>query len=1265
MFTKKNILRLFIFVTCFITITALLNTKTMADTSNNFFEKNPEVKSITVMDINGNVETIQANTSRATTVSVVKDSRSIIQTDFHRNTNHPNYHPTWLFYGFHYGKLYVNGEVVFCIDMETPIPDGTGYSNAGDYEALPIATRLRINRIALFGYGYDNDTSDQMWWATQKLIWETMGWTADNTVWYGTSTSANVTTQINTIETRITNMFKLPSWNGKVIKAKTGDIVDLTDQYNSNFTFTVGNGLQITTNSGNTLKVKIVNPNGNLQIQAKKKASRIEGSPIVYSMPANQSVLLARQLDPATATVQLDLLEGDIKLTKKGTDGKNYSNVQFELSQNRSTILGTYTTGSNGSVTISNLEEGTYYVREKSVPNPLVIDRAWKTVTVTSGTTTSFTATNELAQGQIKVTKKSNTGSLIQNTKYNILNSSNQIVDSITTNASGVATSKLLPLGNYKVVETSVPAPYILDTTPITANLVYKDQTTSVVSASVTQTNNTAEGKITITKKSTNGTLVSGTVFEVFNSNNQLVDTLTTSNNGSITSKRLPIETYKIIEKSVPAPLVLDKTARTVTLSYKDQVTSVVTQSITVENKYQRSDLTLTKVENDWDNLFKDNNDKPLENAVISLYAQSDIYEGNTKVYSKDQKVGSATTNNIGKVTFNNLPVGDYYAMEDKAPTGYVLYEGKWNISIKYDSSNPTIETTNTAHTVTNQIVHGKSILHKTGKNGTVLLENANFGLFTENDELIGTFITNELGTIESPELRFGRYYWQELQAPVGYWLDTTKHYFEIQESDHEKEVHVVVANTFIEAKIKITKVDVETRETLEGVGFKILDENGDFVSSSYIDNSEVVTKNEWFTNQDGVIIIESNLAYGKYTLIESKALEGYNYIDPIDFIIDEHQNYINLDVIGNYLDLGEIENTKIYGNLTITKLDKETGLPINNVEFTIYSSDGLEIGKYTTNELGVIELKDIVYGEYLVVETYVPEPYFINPDNNSQTIFIQENEKDYYLTFENEKVLGKLLINKQDGKTNIALNNAEFVLYKAGEFTLEQFKENFEYIYDQYRNVIGVNDLGLIDLAQLFVAKGISNEEGSLQFENLDLGKYFLMEISSPLGYQLSNVIEELDILYKDYNSPIIEEEITILNNRTQVIIEGVKKDSLTKEVIKTQDFELTLKDSDGNVVELMKFENGIHYWLVDTFEKYYLSETKAPHGYQLSDEIIEIDTSLNLEDVVHTIEYLNSHLPDDELPPAGISNLAQEIAILFIILGGIFRYGKFKKQD
>jgi uncharacterized surface anchored protein len=198
-----------------------------------------------------------------------------------------------------------------------------------------------------------------------------------------------------------------------------------------------------------------------------------------------------------------------------------------------------------------------------------------------------------------------------------------------------------------------------------------------------------------------------------------------------------------------------------------------------------------------------------------------------------------------------------------------------------------------------------------------------------------------------------------------------------------------------------------------------------------------------------------------------------------------------------------------------------------------------------------------------------------------------------------------------------------------------------------------------------LFVAKGISNEEGSLQFENLDLGKYFLMEISSPLGYQLSNVIEELDILYKDYNSPIIEEEITILNNRTQVIIEGVKKDSLTKEVIKTQDFELTLKDSDGNVVELMKFENGIHYWLVDTFEKYYLSETKAPHGYQLSDEIIEIDTSLNLEDVVHTIEYLNSHLPDDELPRTGISNLAQEIAILFIILGGIFRYGKFKKQD
>lgn len=1086
---------------------------------------------------------------------------------------------------FAWGIAKIGDLVAYCVDPTRHAGHGNTYIEDAFLETLPINQRQALWEIAYFGYGFEGDNNIYRYLAAQELIWEQM--TIAQVRGYGGNEKFQISwtgkygediAKINEYKQIISNLrstyYTAPSFNGTSLDVKVGETITLTDSNNvlSRFKVTVGTGLQVVSQTGNQLKIKVLDKNFTEVVTLQKKYQPTASATLSWGYQDAQKVFTAGEdrFDPLESRITLNLATGDLSLTKKGTDGKNYANVQFELSQNRSTILGTYTTGSNGSVTIPNLEEGTYYVREKSVPNPLVIDTAWKTVTVTSGTTTSFTATNELAQGQIA-----------------------------------------------------------------------------------------------LTKKSTNGTLISGTVFEVFNSSNQLVDTLTTNANGTVTSKKLPLGTYKVVEKSVPAPHVLDKSERTVTLSYKDQITSLVTQSLNIENKYQRSNLTLTKIENDWETLFTANKGKALENAQLSLYAKNDIYEGNTKIYSKDQKIGTATTNNQGKVSFNNLPIGEYYAKEEQAPNGYILFEGTWNISIKYDATNPTVQITNTNQTITNQIAYGKSILHKTGKNGTVLLKDAIFGLYTDNNELIGTYTTNELGIIESPDLRYGKYYWQEIQAPVGYWLDSTKHEFEITVNDHLKEVHVVVANNFIEAKIKISKVDAETRETLEGVGFKILNENGEFVTTSYLHESEIVVKEEWFTNSEGVIIIESNLPYGKYTLIESKALEGYNYIDPIDFIIDEHQNYINLDVIGNYLDLGEIENTKIYGNLTITKLDKETGLPINNVEFTIYSSDGVEVGKYRTNELGIIELKNIVYGEYIVVETYVPDPYFIDPNNNTQTVFILENQKDYYLTFENEKVLGKVVINKLDSKNQTALKDAEFTIYKSNGYTLEDFKNNFEYSYDNYGNVVSITDLGKIDLSQLIIQVGKTSEEGSITFENLELGKYFIIETDSPIGYQFNINIEEIDLIYKDFNSPIIEEQRTILNDRTQVVVEGVKKDSLTKEVIKSQDFELTLKDSEGNVMQLLKFENGIHYWLVDTFEKYYLSETKAPHGYQLSDEIIEIDTSKNLDNIVHTIEYLNSHLPDDELPPAGISNLAQEIAILFIILGGIFRHGKFKKQD
>ncbi|MCP6606591.1 prealbumin-like fold domain-containing protein, partial [Klebsiella pneumoniae] len=69
----------------------------------------------------------------------------------------------------------------------------------------------------------------------------------------------------------------------------------------------------------------------------------------------------------------------------------------------------------------------------------------------------------------------------IQNAVFEVRNAANTLVATLTTDAEGKAQTGLLPLGTYTLTETSVPSPYVLDPTPITMTLTYKDMNTPVV----------------------------------------------------------------------------------------------------------------------------------------------------------------------------------------------------------------------------------------------------------------------------------------------------------------------------------------------------------------------------------------------------------------------------------------------------------------------------------------------------------------------------------------------------------------------------------------------------------------------------------------------------------------------------------------------------------------------------------------------------------------------------------------------------------------
>ncbi len=896
-------------------------------------------------------------------------------------------------------KITANGEVAYCIEPmvapieagnadEVPLPSFNSIrvflmpevsSSIGPRVTLSQNIKNKINLIANYGYDYPGHKTDKYRAAAQIMIWEELGFSVDRGI--------NVTTEYNTIKKLVDTHYDRPSWNSTKQKVKKGQVVTLSGANTFSYDSSNSKGVSVKV-EGNSFKVTVNNPN-DAKFSVLKKVGKANGVPIVYGSGSSQMVLVGRSTDPVRAAMTFEPSNGWIELGKKDDGGKWISNTEFEVSSNKSNILGTFKTGSNGKVKTSALEPGTYYVREKFVPAPLIIDTTWKQVSVKADETTTFTATNKSAVGKIQITKfgyneltlpepkSASYEYIVEGAKFDVKDSSGKVVEKLTTNSKGIATSKELPLGTYTLHETFVPKPLILDKTPIEAKLEYKNQTTSVVLREVSQHNKEAVGQIKVTKKSIHGDLIQDTTFEIKDTNGQLVDTITTNSNGEAKSRDLLLGKYTITEVSVPKNLVLEKTPMTVELKYKDQTTAVVLKGTTKVNEYQRSDLKLTKVENDWDELQPEFNGIKLQGVLLELYARKDILEGSKKIYLKDELIGEAVSDKHGNVTFHNLPIGEYYVKETKAPEGYILHDGVWNISIKYDGKNPETEVTTTESTLENQIAYGRSKIHKTAKGGKEFLKDAKFGLFTKNDKKLGEFITDAKGEFISPNLRFGHYYWQEIEAPKGYFTDNTKHHFEITVEDHKSIIHLPVDNEYIEIRLQVIKKDAETDVPLKDAIFEIHDEHGEVITFDYADdNLEVHTQSQLITNEKGIAMTRGFLKYGKYLLVEVEAPKGYLRQESIEFTIDEKTEFVELPVFGK-TKVQDISNQPT--TVEVIKLSENTEEPLEGAHLQLINKKTNDALLDWVSDAEPVVFKGLHIGEtYILKEVNAPEGYFV-----------------------------------------------------------------------------------------------------------------------------------------------------------------------------------------------------------------------------------------------------------------------------------------------
>ena len=236
-------------------------------------------------------------------------------------------------------------------------------------------------------------------------------------------------------------------------------------------------------------------------------------------------------------------------------------------------------------------------------------------------------------------------------------------------------------------------------------------------------------------------------------------------------------------------------------------------------------------------------------------------------------------------------------------------------------------------------------------------------------DVQVGLYETDKDGQIYVEGLKFGDYYFKEVETKEGYVLDDKPVQFQITE--HDKTVELTKENRKIEAPVEITKTDVSTGEVLPNTGIKIYGEDG-----------KTVIK-EGRTDDTGKFTF--NLEYGKYFFQEFEAPEGY--------VLDESLFPFEIKTDGEIVKC-QMTNKKIQGTLEITKTDVSDGKLLPNTTFAIYNTDKNGkpkdvVVKGKTNEKGIATFK-LDYGHYYYQEIEAPEGYMID-----QTKFPFVIEKD------------------------------------------------------------------------------------------------------------------------------------------------------------------------------------------------------------------------------------------------------------------------------
>ena len=539
----------------------------------------------------------------------------------------------------------------------------------------------------------------------------------------------------------------------------------------------------------------------------------------------------------------------------------------------------------------------------------------------------------------------------------------------------------------------------------------------------------------------------------------------------------------------------------------------------------------------------------------------------------------------------------------------------------------------------------------ETGK--TIPYEGAGFEIYDSNGQKISmtfsyptpttidTFYTNSEGYLITPEvLPYGEYSLVEVQAPVGYVLDSTPVSFSITAENAEEEnaltvIKVRKENTAQKGKISVRKTgDIFTSVTTASSAYT--NENGEMIVNpttytpvfangdlsgavfQVIAVEDIVTLDGTVRASAGDVVAEITtdengyaetepLYLGKYEVREIKAPYGY--------VLNNEPKDVEVTYAGQEFEVRDTVNTAFENEYQGVRISLSKVME-NDELFGIYGKD-----YYTSVRFGLFAAEDITAADGTVIpaDGLLSE---VSLDENMTAKFdvqipfgryyVKEISTDEHYVLNGEKYLVNFEYMGQDIQ-NVDIDCGQFVnLLKRGRIEGHKVDDKSEPLENA---VFGLFTADCVKFSRdTAIMTSTSDENGYFEFDEIPYGEYIIHEIEAPRGYILSN---------KSYPVSISEdgEVIEITAENKPITVKISKRDIYGNEL---KGAKMQIIDSEGNIVDEWTSDGTNHVVSKLGAGEYVLKEIAAPDGYVIATDIkfsVDIYGNVTVENVDSTV--------------------------------------------